>query len=412
ALPVTGRAEDLLAEESVPLRAQGAVVDGFRLLDLAMAPRADFLRSGQTDPNLLEEVNVQHCFLNPYFSDFFDGRRLTTGQVDTQLLGRAEDIFLSVLELDRRTVLAEDLDVETQRLHLLDENLERLRDTRVGDVLALDDGLVDLHTAGDVIGLDGQELLQGVGGAVRLHRPDLHLTEALATELGLTTERLLRDHRVRARAARVDLVVHEVVQLEDVLVTHSDRLRERLAGATVEQAGLAVLTDEADAIAVRQGRLEQTGDLVLAGTIEDRRGDLRTRSGLVGPDGDQALGPVAVLGVAGQVEVPTLLGEPAEVELKDLTDVHTTRDTERVQDHVDRGAVLHERHVLDRQDLGDDALVAVTAGELVTHGDLALLRHVDADQLVHARRQLVALFAVEDADTDDGALLAVRDLHR
>ena len=32
----------------------------------------------------------------------------------------------------------------------------------------------------------------------------------------------------------------------------------------------------------------------------------------------------------------------------------------------------------------DDALVAVAAGELVTVGDLALLRHVDADELVDA----------------------------
>ena len=83
--------------------------------------------------------------------------------------------------------------------------------------------------------------------------------------------------------------------------------------------------------------------------------------------------------------------------LEDLADVHPARHAERVEDDVDRGAVLEERHVLDREDLGDDALVAVPAGELVTVGDLALLRDVDADQLVHARGQLVALLAVEDA---------------
>jgi len=42
-------------------------------------------------------------------------------------------------------------------------------------------------------------------------------------------------------------------------------------------------------------------------------------------------------------------------------------------DDVHRGAVGQERHVLDRKDLGDDALVAVSAGELVTDGDLASL---------------------------------------
>ena len=47
--------------------------------------------------------------------------------------------------------------------------------------------------------------------------------------------------------------------------------------------------------------------------------------------------------------------------------------------------VLEERHVLLGDDLRDDALVAVAAGELVALGDLALLRDVDADELVDAR---------------------------
>src|SRR6187399_2711194 len=82
----------------------------------------------------------------------------------------------------------------------------------------------------------------------------------------------------------------------------------------------------------------------------------------------------------------------------------------RVQDHVDRAAVLEERHVLLGDDPGDHALVAVTAGELVALGDLALLRDVDADELVHARRQVVAVLARERLDVDHLAALAVRDL--
>ena len=84
-----------------------------------------------------------------------------------------------------------------------------------------------------------------------------------------------------------------------------------------------------------------------------------------------------------------------------------------LQHDVDRGAVGQERHVLDGQDLADHALVAVPAGELVAVLDLALLRHVDADQLVHARRQLGAVvLAVEHPDADDLAGLAVRHLQR
>ena len=269
------------------------------------------------------------------------------------------------LHLDGRAVLGQHLDVEAERLHLLDEHLERLGDAGVGDVLALDDRLVDLHATGHVVGLDREQLLQGVGGAVGLHRPDLHLAEPLATELGLTAQGLLRDHRVGAGRAGVDLVVDEVVELEDVHVADRDRVRERLAGAAVEQGGLAGLVDHPDAVAVGERGAEQAGDLVLAGTVEHRGGDLGVRLGLVGVDLDQALLPVGRRLVLVEVEVPALLGEPAEVRLEDLADVHPARDTERVEHDVDRGAVLHERHVLDRQDLRDDALVAVAAGELV-----------------------------------------------
>src|SRR4029077_10780577 len=55
-------------------------------------------------------------------------------------------------------------------------------------------------------------------------------------------------------------------------------------------------------------------------------------------------------------------------------------------------------------------LVAVAAGELFAFADFAILRDVDAHQLVHAGRQLVAVVAAEHAHVDDLAGLAVRDL--
>ena len=220
----------------------------------------------------------------------------------------------------------EHLDVQAERLHLLDEHLERLGDAGLGDVLALDDRLVDLDAAEDVVGLDREQLLQRVGGAVRLQRPDLHLTEALATELGLTAQRLLRDHRVRAGRARVDLVVDQVVQLEDVHVADRDRVRERLAGAAVEQARLAVLVDHAHAVAVGERRAEQTGDLVLAGAVEHRGRDLGVRLGLVGVDLDQPLLPARRQSRAlGRSRSQPCLASQPEVELEDLAEVHAAR---------------------------------------------------------------------------------------
>ena len=68
--------------------------------------------------------------------------------------------------------------------------------------------------------------------------------------------------------------------------------------------------------------------------------------------------------------------------LEHLTDVHPARHTERVEDDVDGRAVGEVGHVLEGQDLGDDALVAVASGELVADRDLALLGDVHPHQLV------------------------------
>ena len=87
------------------------------------------------------------------------GPTLRTGQVDAEFLGGAVDVLVEVPHLDLVAVLGEDLHVEAQRLHLLDKNLETLGDARLGDVVALHDGLVDLDPAQHVVGLDGQELL-------------------------------------------------------------------------------------------------------------------------------------------------------------------------------------------------------------------------------------------------------------
>src|SRR3990172_10046446 len=70
----------------------------------------------------------------------------------------------------------QELDVEAQALQLPDEHVERLREPRCERGIALDDGLVDLGAAVDVGGLRGEELLEGVGGAVGFDRPDLHLS--------------------------------------------------------------------------------------------------------------------------------------------------------------------------------------------------------------------------------------------
>src|SRR4051812_29691980 len=58
----------------------------------------------------------------------FDAARLAPGQVDAELFRRTEHVFVGVAQLDGHAVAAQHLDVEAERLHLLDEHLEGLGD--------------------------------------------------------------------------------------------------------------------------------------------------------------------------------------------------------------------------------------------------------------------------------------------
>jgi hypothetical protein len=58
ALPIASWSEDFLAEETVLLRLESSVVDGLRLLYLAMGPRANVLCSSKTNAELIKEIDV------------------------------------------------------------------------------------------------------------------------------------------------------------------------------------------------------------------------------------------------------------------------------------------------------------------------------------------------------------------
>ena len=110
-------------------------------------------------------------------------------------------------------------------------------------------------------------------------------------------------------------------------------------------------------------QLEQQSDLALVRALEDRR---------LGVEAEQPRGP-------------------AEVRLENLSDVHSARHAERIENDVDRASVGKERHVLLGNDAGNDTLVAVASGHLVADRDLSLLGHVNLHQLNDARRQLIRL---------------------
>ena len=102
------------------------------------------------------------------------------------------------------------------------------------------------------------------------------------------------------------------------------------------------------------------------------------------------------------------VGRPAQVCLQNLADVHAPGNTERVQDDVDRRAILQKRHVFFRDHSGNDALVAVSPGHFVPLGQLAALCHRDAHHFIDARFKVAVFITSEDAHADHFAFLAMR----
>src|SRR5690606_21933219 len=116
-------------------------------------------------------------------------------------------------------------------------------------------------------------------------------------------------HGVRAGRPRVNLVVDQVVQLEDVDVANRDRIGERLPGTPVEETGLPVRADQPIAVAVRQRAAEKTSDLLFTGAVEDRRRHLGVGLRLIGTDRTQRALPLRVIAL----DLPTALRDPTEV---------------------------------------------------------------------------------------------------
>ena len=96
--------------------------------------------------------------------------------------------------------------------------------------------------------------------------------------------------------------------------------------------------------------------------------------------------------------------------LQNLSDIHTGRYAQRVQYDIQRTSVRKERHILYRKYTGNDTLVTMTASHLIADGNLSLLCNVDANGLIYARRQLVAVLSGKYLGINDDTVRAVRYL--
>ena len=239
----------------------------------------------------------------------------------------------------------------------MNEHREGFRHSGVEHVVALDDGFVDPRTTLDIVRLDGEQLLKRIAHAVRLECPHLHFAHTLTAHLRLAAERLLRDKGVRSDGTGVDLVCYEVVKLEHVDHTDHDALGEGFTRETIVENRLAVGVDPGGLafflLLLDAGLTQALVDLRLLYTVEARR---------CGVEAEEAAGK-------------------AKVRLEQLSEVHTGRHAQRVEHDIDRRSVGEERHVAARKDAGNAALVTVTAGHLVTDGEVLLVHEIYADLL-------------------------------
>src|SRR3954464_15760548 len=103
---------------------------------------------------MLAHLPPVHFFAGPDRKHFRAGRNH-----ELVSCGDACHLFLAFTGGDQ-------LNVKTQRLQFTDQHVERLRHTRLDSSFALDDGLVDLGAAVNVVRFRREQLLQDVSRAV------------------------------------------------------------------------------------------------------------------------------------------------------------------------------------------------------------------------------------------------------
>ena len=168
----------------------------------------------------------------------------------------------------------------------------------------------------------------------------------------------------------MNLIVNKVMQLEIIHISDCYRIIKRLAGASVIKLGLGV-TCERYSREIKTRRIliliirgfgsffshgEALSDIVLMRAVKNRRADIPAERSR---------------GVA-------------KVYLEHLTDIHTGRNAQRVKNYIKRGAVRQERHILARENTGNNALVAVTSRHFIADRNLTLLCYIAAHDNINS----------------------------
>ena len=210
-------------------------------------------------------------------------------------------------------------------------------------VVAFNKLFVDAGTPLDIVGFDGEDFLQRIRSTVSFEGPYLHLTEALTSVLSLAAKGLLGDKAVGADGTGVDFVCHKMVELHHIDIADNDFLGKGFASAAFDEERLPFMR--------QVSFFEVTADSFFSDAIEYRSGNFDTK----------------------------FFAGPAEVCLKNLSDIHTARDTERVKDDLNGRPIRQVGHIFLFDHAGHYTFVAVASGHFVPYLDFALGGNVDFD---------------------------------
>src|SRR5688500_18437291 len=192
-----------------------------------------------------------------------------------------------------------------------------------------------------------------MGSSECFDRPNLHFTKSLTTELGFTTQGLLRDEGVRTDRTRVHLIIYKVTKFQHVRDAYRYWLIEFFTGQSIVE----VSPSEFRKMRVFQFLL----NVFQGSSIEDW----------------------------SRILLFQLQTSPSEHGFIDLAKVHTRRYAQRVKTDIDRSSILKERHVLFPYDPGYHTFVTVATGHLISDFQFAFFRNIHFSQLDNTRRQFI-----------------------
>src|SRR6185312_2806998 len=111
--------------------------------------------------------------------------------------------------------------------------IERFRNTWPWNIISFHNCFISFCSSDNIIRFKCQQLLENIRCSVSFQCPHFHFTKSLSTKLCLTTKRLLSNQTVWPDRTSMHLVIHHVVQLNNVDDSNGSLLIETLTGFSI-----------------------------------------------------------------------------------------------------------------------------------------------------------------------------------